>query len=536
MEKYHIPPLVKKILWSRGYKTEKSIFDFLYSGISSLSDPFSIPYMKEACEILKKSILRKEKIFVYGDGDTDGVCASFILLNLLETIGAQYSFRLTHRLDDEYEIEENLIEEIAENRYSLLISVDCGISSYNALEKAKDYGIKVIVLDHHIGDISKLVDSHMYINPWMKKRWPEGTENLSGAGIVYKFVEGVSILIPGVKDGRLSDFIELVALSIIADSLPLTGENRILIKEGLHRIPFTLIKGISYLIEKQNIKYPLHIKDVAMRIVPQINAPGRFGKPEIALNLLMEKNIRNIKGIVEEIERMDKQRYKMTKKLINRIEKDRLNNGFIISEDIPAGLCSIIASRLTGKNHRPFLVGNVSNGFVKGSIRAPEGYNLHKILFKPLRKYMISVGGHRGAMGFKCYERNIPQIKEFWENIKWESEDKNNHYDCILDITDIKPVLIEEIFKYLEPFGKGNPEPVFLCKDVCFKKVSTKRSENNRSLWLKKDDAIYKAEIDGSNDSIPLENKKTDILYTPYIYKHNNLYRIVLKIRKIYSR
>ncbi|MDD3726646.1 MAG: DHH family phosphoesterase, partial [Candidatus Ratteibacteria bacterium] len=287
IEHHHIPPLVKKVLSARGYKTEKSMVDFLYNSTSSLSEPFSIPYLKEACYVLKNTISKKGKILVYGDGDTDGICASFLVLNLLETLGAHFSFRLTHRLDDEYEIEEHLIQELAEHGYSLLISVDCGISSYGALKKAKEYGIKVIVLDHHIGDMSKLTDYHIYINPWMKKKWPEGTENLSGAGIAYKFVEGMAILVPGLREEKANNFIELVAMSIISDSLTLTGENRILVKEGLRKIPFTPLKGLAYLIEKQKIKEPVYIKDVAMKITPLINSPGRFGKPDVSLKLLM---------------------------------------------------------------------------------------------------------------------------------------------------------------------------------------------------------------------------------------------------------
>jgi len=533
MEKYHIPPLVKKILSSRGYKTERAMVDFLYNGISSLSEPFLIPGLKDACETLKKAILRKEKIFVYGDGDTDGVCAAFLLLNLLKVVGATFSFRLTHRLDEDYEIEEALIQELAKDGYSLLISVDCGISSYPALKKASDCGIRTIILDHHIGETSKLSDFHIYVNPWLKKKWPDGTESLSGAGIVYKFIEGMEFLLPGLKEERIHDLIEVVSLSIIADSLPLTGENRIFVKEGIRRMPFTKIKGLAFLIEKQNLNIPLHLKDISMRIIPRLNAPGRFGKPDVALNLFMEEDDRHIKKIIEEIEEMDRKRYQMVAKAMDKIKKSELESGFVISKNFSPSMCGIIASRLVREYKRPFLVGCHSNNFLKGSIRAPENCNLYEKL-KPLKKYMDSLGGHRGAMGFKCNQKYISKIRSFWETIEWDIENKDTHYDCILDIRDITPAMIEEVINCLEPFGKGNPEPVFLCKDVHFKKVSVRNSEDTGSFWLKKQDAIYEAVFSGTEKSFTSSTEKIDILYTPSVRKHNNLYRIVLKVKKIY--
>lgn len=531
-EKYsYIPPLVKKILSNRGYRTEKSMMNFLHSSISSLTEPFSIPHMKEACKTLKNAILKKEKIFIYGDGDTDGICASFLIINLLEKAGANFSFCLTHRLDDEYEIEESLIDELAKDKYSLLISVDCGISSYNALKKAGNLGIKVIVLDHHIGEKAKLPKSHFYINPYLQEKWPEGTEYLSGTGIVYKFVEGMEILMPVSKDERVSNFVELVALSIISDTLPLRGENRIFVKEGIRRMPFTTIKGLAHLIEKQGIKNPVDVNDIAMKVIPVINSPGRLGKPDIALNMLLEKNESHIIEIIKEMEQMDRERYRTVKKAMKILKDKDVESGFIISKDISPGMCGIIASRLTGKYNRPFLVGTISNDAVKGSIRAPENYNLPEHL-RDLRKYMLSLGGHREAMGFKCFLKDLPKIKSFWEKIIWMEPEVKHHYDCILDIEELNPSIIEETLSLLEPFGKGNSEPVFLCKDVHFKKVAGKIIEDGTKIWLKKNDTIYEGVLNENRNEIP---RTGDILYTPYIRKQNNLYRIILKIRKIYS-
>lgn len=521
--------LIRKVLSSRGLKSEKEIEEFLHAKISSFSEPFTIPYMRESCEVLKKIILNREKVFIYGDGDTDGICGVFLLLKFLEVVSADFSLRLTHRLDQDYEIEEELITDLRDENYSILISVDCGISSFAALKEAENKGIRCIVLDHHIGSLPQLPKSHIYVDPYLTDEWPEGTKNLSGAGIAFKFIEGMSLILPGINEKYFHNFIETVCLSVLADSLPLTGENRLFVREGLRKIPFTVIKGLAYLIEKQNLHPPITSRDITMKINPKLNSPGRLGKPEIALELLMEEDEDRIRELVDEIEKSDRVRYRTVTKEMENLQHHRQDTNFIISESISPGICGIIASRLSGKYNKPYLVGAEIEGSLKGSIRAPKGYNLYEKL-KPLGEYMLSMGGHQSAMGFKCSTKHIEKIRRFWDEIDWDVQEFKEHYDCELDIEELTPELIKELNEALEPYGKENPAPVFLCRNVVVKNITRTKNEE-RKFWITgKNNRMFEAFLSDDSVDIPLNEARIDILYTPCIRAGKGLYNMYLKI------
>ncbi len=528
MEK--ISPLLRKILSGRGFKTEEEIHEFLYAGISSLSEPFSIPGMREACETLKKAVLDREKIFVYGDGDTDGVCAVFLLIKFLEAVSSEFSLRLTHRLDEDYEIEENLVSDIKRDGYSMLISVDCGISSFAALERAEREGIRCIVLDHHMaGSPMRLPASHLYVDPCLKNDWPERTKNLSGAGIAFKFIEGMALILPGISEKYFHNFIETVCLSILADFLPLTGENRIFVREGLRRLPFTGIKGLAHLIERQNLRPPFTTRDVVMKINPKLNSPGRMGKPEIALGLLTEDDEKTIRELADEIESIDRLRYRAVAKEMENLKHHSGDAGFIISESISPGICGVIASRLSGRYNKPYLVGAAAQDSFRGSIRAPGGYNLCEKL-KPLGEYMLSMGGHPCAMGFKCPAENLEKIRRFWEDIQWDVDECGQRYDCELDVEELTPELIREMDEAMEPCGKGNPAPVFRCREVYVKNIARSRNEE-KSFWITgRNDRMFESFLADDSSVLPDNGQKIDIFYTPCARGNNGLYRLYLRI------
>lgn len=527
MEKQYIPPLIKKILNNRGFRSEESMHSFLFSGVSSLCDPFAIPDMKKACGVLADAIAGGEKVFLYGDGDVDGICAAFLLASFMNEKGVKNSFYLTHRLEENYEIEEALIRDIEKSGYSLLITVDCGISSLKALKRAEEAGIKCIVLDHHIGKPSSLPGFHIYINPYVKE-WDESVRFLSGAGIAYKFIAGMEQLLPDFKEKKISDMLEIPCLATLADFVPMTGENRIFVKEGLRKLAFTSIKGLRQLMDFYNLKPPFYAKDAIMKLNPKLNSPGRFGKPEIVLELFLEKDEAAIEKLIAEVDGIDRERYKAVNKIIKKIAvSDETDNGFVVSQDSYKGFSGIIASRLSGQYNRPFIVCYENNNVIKGSIRAPDGYCLHGISSE-MGQYMDEMGGHRNAMGFRCSSEHLEKLKVIWVNTKWQ-RDTEERYDCELDVDELNPVLINEIFQYLEPFGKGNPVPVFLCRDVELRSVRAESLSAER-CWVKRESSFYEAFIINGKKDIPSGGAKADIYYTPYLREAGGLYRIFLKI------
>ncbi|HNS32796.1 MAG TPA: DHH family phosphoesterase [bacterium] len=525
MDKENIPALILEILKARGFETEEEMRSFLFSGISSLSDPFTIPRLKEACETLLEAMSQEKKIFVYGDGDVDGICSAFLLLAFMNGQGMKTPFYLTHRLDENYEMETAFIDELKKNGYSILITVDCGISSLEAMRKAEESGIKCIILDHHIGDNRKnLPASHIYVNPYTDK-WDANVSCLSGAGIAFKFVAGMEQLMPSCKGKKVSDLFEIPCLASLADFVPLKGENRIFVKEGIRRLPFTSIKGLQFIQDYYGLKPPLTTRDIIMKLNPKLNSPGRLGKPEVVLELFLENDSAVISKLIDEIDRMDKERYRAVSKIMKQIEStEDSSRGFILSGDNCKGLSGIIASRLSEKYNRPFMVCYEKNETVRGSIRTPDGYYLNNVKSE-IEKYMDEMGGHRHAVGFKCSSVNVDKVREAWDSVEWKA-DEIMAYDCELDIDRLNPVIIGEMFRYLEPFGKGNPMPIFLCRDVFIKNI---RNGSQKRFWVKKEASFFEAVMANGLD-IPQGKEKTDVYYTPCLREAGGLYRIFLRI------
>ena len=529
-EEFKISPVIIKILQNRDISNREEIEKFLFPNLSYLSDPFQIPGVKDACERVCKSFSEGEKIFIYGDGDIDGICSVFLLLRLCEEAGADFSWYLTHRLED-YEIEEDLIENLKRDGYSLLITADCGISSTRALKKASDMGIQVIVLDHHKGDRSQLPDSHIYVNPSICEV-PKSLRYLSGVGVVFKFLQGMTAFLPGIREKEICDFIEVVALGTAGDSVSLTGENRIFIKEGIERLSSTNILGLRILLEKLKMNFHCTYKNILFKINPKLNAPGRFGKPEVSLRLFLSRDEKEILYIIKEIEMLDRKRYSITSKALQKVEKEiEEKQGFIVMDDFPPSLCGIIASRCLEKYKIPVLACSRNGDTIQGSARIYRGGDIYGIL-KSMNKYFISFGGHSQAVGVKFKEENLNIIREFWnEATKGVSyrEDSWN-FDEKVEINNLTPSLIKEITA-LKPFGPGNPEPVFLGEDVSVQKI-IKEENNLKKFWIRKNEAFFECVAKNDEKSKCLTpDKKINILYSPRFRENNGLYRIWLGIK-----
>lgn len=527
MDRHTIPPLVKKILAGRGFKDESEMRSFLFAGSSSLSDPFMIPAMKTACETVARAIEEKKKIFVYGDGDVDGITGTFLVLSFLKSHGAEASYYLTHRLEENYEIDQGLIEEISREGYSLLIAVDTGISSVEALEKAEKCKMGCIVLDHHISNRpEKLPECHSYVNPFVEK-WNESVASLCGAGIAFKFVTGMEHILCGSREKRLSDMYEIPCLAVLADFVPLTGENRIFVKEGLKKLPFTSVEGLRRILEFYSLTPPFSTRDITMKLNPKLNSPGRYGKPEMVLELFFENDENLISQVISGIDAIDRERYRSISKIIEKIESSSdLENGFVFSGENCRGLSGIIASRLSGKYNRPFMVCYEKNNIIRGSIRAPEGYMIHGVRSE-MEKYVDEIGGHSHAVGFKCSSTHIDRLRAALDSVE-SREEETLGYDCELDIEELNPSLIGDIYRFMEPFGKGNPHPVFLCRDVQLKKIRA-GSDLQKRCWAKKKNSLFEALLPSRMETC-FGSESANILYTPFIRESDGLYRIFLRI------
>lgn len=511
-----IPYFLREILFKRNIKEEREIKKFLFPTINDIIEPNRITNIEEASEKILNSIKRNEKIFVYGDGDLDGIGGVYFILKFLKDKKGNFNYYLTHRLDD-YEIEEGLVDYLLKENYKNVILIDCGISSYKFLKRCSENKIKTIVIDHHQTDIENLPEGPIYIHPLFIS---EKTD-FSATGLSFKLFHN---LMSNYSSFYLNDYICIVGLATLSENLNLIDENRIFVKEMLKDLKYSNIKGLNLLVSRYLKKDLLEIDEVKTKINPKLNSPGRFGKPEITLNLLFEEEEKEIERLLKEIEQLDKERYKITQGTTKKIEeREGFEDRFLVFENLPESLCGIIASRLTEKFYLPFFVASKKGDILKGSARAPENYDLYRKM-KKIKDKFLSFGGHKTAIGFKFSVDFEDEIKEYWKSIKIEKKDDDEYFDIVFNIEDIKP----EIFEYLDllkPYGKGNNPPVFLCRNVFLKEI--KKGEEKK-YWVKKKDTIFESVFITSKK--PEEGLK-DIFYTPEMKKIDGYYKIVLKIK-----
>ncbi|MCS7180912.1 MAG: DHH family phosphoesterase, partial [bacterium] len=343
---------------------------------------------------------------------------------------------------------------------------------------------------------------------------------LSATGLSFNLFQN---LISHYNFYYLNDYISIAGLATLSENLNLKEDNRIFVKEMLKDIKYSKIKGLNYLVSRYLKKGSFEIEEIKVKINPKLNSPGRFGKPEISLNLLLEEEEKEIEKILKEIEQIDKERYKIVKKLIHNIEKkDGFEERFLVFENIPESLCGLIASRLTEKFSLPFFVLSKKGDILKGSARSPENYNLYESL-KKIKGSFLSFGGHKNAIGVKFYKDKEEEIKSYWKDLKIEKNSEKDYYDAILEIENIKPELLNYL-DLLKPYGKGNNPPIFLSRNVQIKEI--KKGEENK-YWVKKKDVIFECIFLTSKE---IKKGTIDIFYTPEVKKIDGYYKIYLKI------
>ena len=511
-----IPEFLKGYFYRRNIKTEEEAKKFLYPKIDDLIDPYTIENIEKATYQIIKSIENREKIFIYGDGDIDGIGGVFFILEFLKDKNVDFNYYLTHRLDD-YEIEEEFVDYLLKEKYRTIILIDSGISSYKFLKKCEEANIKAIVIDHHLVDFDILPKFHIYIHPFLSKN----NIDFSAAGLSFKLFQSLISNYPSI---HLSDYICIAGLAVLSENVELKNDNRIFVKEMMKNLKNSKIKGLNFLISKY-LGDEFEIEDIKIKINPKLNSPGRFGNPDLSLNLLTEKEDGEIEKLLKEIEILDRKRYKITQKIIKNIEKKGgFENRFIIFDNLPESLCGIISSRLVEKTNLPFLVMSKKGDIIKGSGRSPENFNLYKVMEKIKDKF-LSFGGHKNAIGFKFSADKKEEIEEYWRSISLsEEKELNDEYDAIFEIDKIKPDLLEYL-NLLKPYGKGNEPPVFLSTNVLIKKIN---KGNEVKYWAKKGNSIFECKI----SDLQIQEGIKNILYTPIVEKINGYYRITLEIKK----
>lgn len=464
-----------QILISRGIKTPHMLDSFLNSDITKLTDPFELPSINIAIDRIKHAKNNRERVLICGDYDADGVTATAIMVEGLHKYGLDVHFFIPNRIAHGYGFDKAGIEKAIKIGAKLIITVDCGISSFDAVSSASSHGIDVIVTDHHEplrqkkdkekGDFL-LPDALAIINPKISMHNIE-LQNLSGAGIAFKLIHAIFGSIDDVHE-----LFDLAAIGTAADVVPVTGDNRIILKEGIKLIQSAQRAGIRALKEASGIRTDFFRTSLLQyALIPRINAAGRIDDANRVVRLLTTKSDSEAEELAQWLNDLNSKRQDIEESVYNdalRIlnnEDGSFERGAIVlaSEGWHHGVVGIVASRIAEEYYRPVFILSIKDGIAKGSARSIPPFDIYEGLSQ-CKDTIKSFGGHRQAAGLSLLSSDIEQFRKMISDIIFNTISEDDlipvlNIDAAVNLSDIKEELINEISR-LEPFGYGNEEPV----------------------------------------------------------------------------
>ncbi|MDO8513138.1 MAG: single-stranded-DNA-specific exonuclease RecJ [bacterium] len=474
--------IIKQILLARGIKESEHDVFLNPKYDEGLIDPFKLKGMKKAVDRIEKAILNEEKVGIFGDYDADGIPATALLNDILVLHGSEVCTFIPRR-NEGYGLSRRGIQELASKGVKLIITVDLGITGKEEIAFAKAQGIDIIVSDHH-EPIEALfpVDACSVINPKQKGcKYP--FKELSGTAVAFKLVSALCLRSRRLSDSQLKWYLDLVAISIFCDMVPLLGENRIFGKFGLIVLQKTKRLGLDKLYKVASIvKDQITPYTVGFGIGPRLNAPGRMGDCEDSLKLLMTQDDKEALDIARRLDDTNTKRQNLLKEVLEEalgiVEEEGLDRNKIIlvaKEGWPEGIIGLVAGRIAEKYNRPAFVIGFKDGIGRGSARSPEGIDLVKVL-NYCRKYLIKHGGHSMAAGLTIKTQHIAIFyKKLLAIAESEISSKSLtgriYCDCKVNLDDIDWGFFRELRK-LEPFGSGNPRPVFVTNNLTCGKIT----------------------------------------------------------------
>lgn len=466
--------LVKILLINRGITTPQDANSFIKSGVYLWHDPFLMKDMDIACERLRRAVDNHEKIAVYGDYDVDGVSSTAVLINFLTDLGLETEYYIPQRCDEGYGLNSCAIKSLYDGGATLLITVDSGITGFEEVEYANSLGLDIIITDHH--ECGAAIPSAVAV---LNPKRPDCTypfKELAGVGVVFKLICALA--------GRenitrmFCRYCELVAIGTIADVMPLIGENRLIAKEGLLHLKNTQNLGLKALINKAGLdSKPINAVSVSFVLAPRINAAGRVGNANLAVELFVTKDKKTAdeiaSGLIEKNKLRQETEAEILKQVTEELETQSINNSerrilVLENETWHQGVIGIVASKICERYCCPTILISTEEEPGKGSGRSVCNFNLFKALEKT-SGYLEKYGGHELAAGLSIKKENIPAFREEINRVSREEllslEPPVMMADCELYPCEVNLDTINEL-SVLEPYGTGNPSPVFTMKNV----------------------------------------------------------------------
>jgi single-stranded-DNA-specific exonuclease len=529
-----------QILINRGLKSPAQAKEFLDVKLESLLDPYLLQDMDKAVRLIKKARQNKEKVMIFGDYDVDGLTALSLTKDTLSKIGMDVQHYLPHRVKEGYGLNKNITQIARQKNIKLLITVDCGTNSQDTIRELRRHGIEVIVTDHHEPvDCSLKNFASAIINPKMHNpRY--GFRDLAGVGVAYKLCQAVS-------KSPLFEELDIVSLGTIADVVPLTGENRVIAKEGLGRLNRTKKIGLRALMESSGIlNKKLNTTFVSYIIGPRINASGRIDTAEVALALLLSQEEKEAQDLAKTIETHNRQRQKIESKILEEAQ-DLIDSEInfkehkvvvLAKEDWHPGVLGIVASKLADRFYRPTIIISLNERLCRGSGRSVRNFHLFQALVE-CKDFLVNFGGHSHAVGLVVAKDRIADFKSAINRLAGEkllAEDLIPHLDIDVSVSlsDLNTGMIEEI-EGLEPFGANNPEPLFYTASLKLKGMPQVLGRNTLKFWVSDGKVTYQVVGFGLGclkDSLIVADS-FDLVYTPRIDDWQGEGNICLELKDI---
>lgn len=548
-------PVLAQILISRGIKTVSDARTFLDPGLPALSDPHSIHGMTAAVSRIREALKHGERVLVHGDYDADGLTATAIMTGALRSAGIDTHYFIPNRMRDGYGFHPSSIVFAQRIGAGLLITVDCGITSFDAVSAARKAGIDVIITDHHepapacepapdavqVGEF--LVPAAVsVINPKLNPDI-QATAQLSGAGVAFTVARalGLDEDIPFSHDDTHA-FLDLAALGTLADVVPVLGENRILLREGLRRIHSGARPGVRALLDISGIGgREFRAGILSFTVVPRINAAGRISDASDVVRLLLADPGGEAAEIAGTLDRTNAERQRIEEAVYREAfaeaEKASGDTALILhKEGWHIGVIGIVASRLADELRRPAFVFNVESGIAKGSVRSIPGFDVHEALSR-CRDLLISFGGHKQAAGVRLPAAHLPAFRERMQQLsaaffRQEAAVPALELDADVAISEVSAGLVREL-ALLEPIGYGNPAPLLGARGLEVSQPRIVGSNHIRMRLRQRSATIEAIGFDLGRLFEDLATAELDAAFTPEINEWNGGRHLRLNLKAI---
>jgi single-stranded-DNA-specific exonuclease len=470
------PPILRQILYNRGYGSYADASAFLKAETNFITDPFKLRDMKSATERIQRAVDEKEPIAIYGDYDVDGVTATALLVEAIQALGGIVQPYIPNRVDEGYGLNPDALDSLKAGGVKLVITVDCGIRSPDEATHAHSIGLDLIISDHHQPANGDLPYAVAVINPKRDgDEYPD--KDLAGVGVAYKIAQA---LLDGAKNSnpqlQLEDLLDLVALGTVADLAPLVGENRVMVRKGLQKIRETKRQGLFSLAAVSDLTLArTTATSIGFILGPRLNAAGRLESALVAYNLLTATDARSAGELAQLLNVQNRQRQELTRKIQEEAEAIAIAEDpesallFAVDPDFNSGIVGLAAARLVETYYRPAVVGQVLKDSTRCSCRSIPEFHITQALDQ-CKDLLIRHGGHAAAAGFTVSNENLEALKNRLKAIAMEQLGglelrQTLMADVQVPLSDLRPELLAHL-NALQPTGYGNPEAVFVSRNV----------------------------------------------------------------------